>query len=153
VTAARLLTIAATAYGAATVYGTAIAARHDIPGEPLGFRLPPLPVRWSLLLGMGAGTAIPWVMAATAAVAARAATTGNPVHARVCTALGAASVVGTLVEPTTWRRRAWSLPIAGTVAANLAASAALAFAGNQVARASNRAATWGQTSAPATRHT
>jgi len=54
----------------------------------------------------------------------------------VCSVIGCASLVGTLVEPVTWHRRAWSVSIATTVAANLAASVALAVSGGQMRRES-----------------
>ena len=125
---------AAAAYGAATAYGSAISARYRIPAEPLGVQVP-VSARPSLAVGLGAGTAIPWLMAVGAAVAAHAS--GSDVrHARVCSVIGCASLVGTLVEPVTWHRRAWSASIAATVAANLAASAALAMSGSQLPRES-----------------
>ena len=113
------LIAAAVAYLAATAYGSAIAARFRIPAEPLGVHVP-VSVGRSLAVGLGAGTAIPWLMAVGAAAAAHASGS-DARHARVCSVIGCASFVGTLVEPVTWHRRAWSVSIATTVAANLAA--------------------------------
>jgi hypothetical protein len=121
------LRIAAWSFAAATVFGSAISMRHDVAGEPLGIR-PPLSTGSGILLGWGAGVAAPWPMPVLAVVAA-----SNRRFARrrgaVCAALGAACVVGSIVEPVTRRRRRWTPTIAMAIGLNLATSAAMLIAG------------------------
>ena len=76
-------------------------------------------------------------MAAAALIASVTAGPDRAGPARVCTGLGIASLLGTLVEPVTWRRRAFSTQVATTVAANVSASVVLAIAGRQAIRGVN----------------
>lgn len=122
------LLAAALGFAGASAFGSAVALRHDVPGEPLGFSVP-LSVSRGLLVGWGAGVAAPWPMPATALVAATAGSRvrGNP--GWVCVGLGIGCIAGTFVEPVTYHRRPWTPAIRAAIALNLLASAGLAAAG------------------------
>jgi hypothetical protein len=126
----RALLLAATAFAGATAVGSVVAIRDHLPGEPFGVTIP-LSVPAGLLAGWGAAVAAPWPMPATAAAAAaRAQRTGPSVAAgAVCAAIGLGCVVGTLAEPVTRHRAAWSPATRLAITGNLAASAALIWAG------------------------
>lgn len=116
--------IVALAYAVAATYGSWVTVRHDLPSEPFGREVVPLPARRAVALGLGGGTAIPAAMAALVVPAAlRADRDGR--WARVCVGVGSTSVVGTLVEAATWGRRAPGPDVAVSVVLNLAASALL----------------------------
>lgn len=69
----RALLGASLAFAAASVLGSVVAVRDQLPGEPLGVGIP-LSVPAGLLAGWGAAVAAPWPMpvaAITAAVTAR----------------------------------------------------------------------------------
>ncbi|MDQ3095187.1 MAG: hypothetical protein M3Q82_04385, partial [Actinomycetota bacterium] len=59
----------ALAFAAADAFGSVVAVRHDVAGEPLGVSIP-VTVRTGLMLGWGAGVAAPWPMPAAALIAA-----------------------------------------------------------------------------------
>jgi hypothetical protein len=121
---------ASLAFAGASVLGSVVTIRDQLPGEPLGVSIP-LSVPAGLLAGWGAAVAAPWPMpvaAVTAAAAARHREPGAGPGA-VCAAIGLGCIVGTLIEPVTRRPRSWS-PAAGlAIGVNLAASATLIGAG------------------------
>jgi hypothetical protein len=57
----RALLSASLAFAGATVLGSAVAIRDQLPGQPLGVSVP-LSVPAGLLVGWGAGAAAPWPM-------------------------------------------------------------------------------------------
>jgi hypothetical protein len=121
---------ASVAFAGATMLGSAVAIRDQLPGQPLGVSVP-LPVPAGLLAGWGAGVAAPWPMPVTAVIAAATARHQEPstLPGTVCTMIGLGCIFGTLIEPVTRRPRSWS-PAAGlAIGLNLAASAALIAAG------------------------
>ena len=126
----RTLLGASVAFAAAAAFGSAVAIRHDEPGEPLGLRIS-LTVPAGLLAGWGAGVAAPWPMPVAALVAATKARrpTANAAPGVVCAGLGIGCIVGTLIEPVTYRPQSWAPAIRMAIVSNLAASAALAAAG------------------------
>lgn len=123
-----LLLAAAAAYAGACAFGSAVAVRHDVPGEPFGVATP-LTVPVGLMLGWGAGVAAPWPMPVAALIAATRAGDGSAAPAYVSVGLGIACVVGTVIEPVTYRRSSWTPAVGAAVAANVAASAGLVAAG------------------------
>ncbi len=133
-TSDRGLAVASTAFGVATAFGSAVSARHDVRGRPFGISVP-LSVRSGLLLGWGAGVAAPWPMPAAALVAAGFARRGRFTDTAgiACLGLGLGCVVGTLVEPVTYRP-ASPLPVRVAILVNLGASLLLAVAGLRVLR-------------------
>ena len=94
----RPLVIAAAAFAASTAFGSVVAARENVQGAPLGIRLP-ISVRTGLLAGWGSGLSAPWPMPVVALIAALR---GGPTAGRICAAIGAGVIVGTVVEPVTW---------------------------------------------------
>jgi hypothetical protein len=121
---------ASVAFAGATMLGSAVAIRDQLPGQPLGVSVP-LSVPTGLLAGWGAGVAAPWPMPVTAVMAAATARRQEPstLPGTVCTMIGLGCIFGTLIEPVTRRPRSWS-PAAGlAIGLNLAASAALIAAG------------------------
>jgi hypothetical protein len=54
----RVLRGAAMAFAAADAFGSMVALRHDVAGEPFGLSIP-CTVRSGLLVGWGAGVAAP----------------------------------------------------------------------------------------------
>jgi hypothetical protein len=124
------LRMAAIAFAGAAGFGSAVALRSNVPGEPLGLKIS-LSVRSGLLVGWGAGVAAPWPMPVVgliaAAKAARGQRQGGP--GVVCAGLGVACVVGTLVEPVTHHRRPWTPAISAAILVNLGASLLLTAAG------------------------
>lgn len=120
------LVAASLAFAAATVFGSVVAARNDVPGEPLGIHAS-FSTTAGIAIGWGAGVAAPWPMPLTAVIVA----SGRSVRRRgaICAAVGAMCIAGTAVEPVTWRRRRWNREIAAALAANLAASAGMIGAG------------------------
>jgi hypothetical protein len=124
----RALLVAAAAFTGACAFGSAVAARHGIAGEPLGVQVP-LSVRTGLAVGWGAGVAAPWPMPAAALVAARVSDRNSRLPGLVCGGLGLACIAGTLVEPVTWRRRSRPPTARAAIAGNVVSSAVLAVAG------------------------
>jgi hypothetical protein len=122
------LLAAATAFAGACALGGAVAMREGIPGEPLGIRLP-ISVRTGVLVGWGAGVAAPWPMPAAALIAAVSSGRRSAVPGYLCAALGAACIVGTLIEPVSRRPRTWTPATRVAIATNLASSIALVAAG------------------------
>jgi hypothetical protein len=122
----RALLIASLAFVGATVLGSAVAIRDQLPGEPLGVRVP-LSVPVGVVTGWGAGIAAPWPMPVAAVMAATREPGAFP--GTVCAVIGLGCIFGTLIEPVTRRPRSWS-PAAGlAISLNVAASAALIAAG------------------------
>jgi F0F1-type ATP synthase membrane subunit c/vacuolar-type H+-ATPase subunit K len=120
---------ASLAFAGASMLGSVVAIRDQLPGEPLGVSIP-LSVPAGLLAGWGAAVAAPWPMpaaAVTAAVLARHRPAWGP--GAVCAAIGLGCMVGTLIEPVTRRPRSWSSATRVAIGVNLAASAALIGAG------------------------
>jgi hypothetical protein len=118
------------AFAGATVLGSVVAVRDQLPGEPLGVGIP-LSVTAGLLAGWGAAVAAPWPMPVAAVMAAAMAKRRKP-SARpgaVCAAIGLGCIVGTCIEPVTRRPRSWSVATRLAIGANLSASAALVGAG------------------------
>ena len=93
----RGLVAAAAGLAGATMFGAYDSARENISGEPLGQRLPGhVPVH--LRLGLGSGLSVPWPMPVAAMVAAlQSRPQTSP--GRVCAAVGAGVLGGTMVEP------------------------------------------------------
>jgi hypothetical protein len=119
------LLAAASGFAAATGYGARVAVREHVPGEPFGVRAPGQ-VATHLLLGWGAGISAPWPMPVTAVALALRGRAGAGTG---CLAIGAAFLLGQLVEPVTWGRRPSSPAITRSMALNLASGAALVLAG------------------------
>jgi hypothetical protein len=65
----RALLGASLAFAGATVLGSAVAIRDQLPGEPFGVSVP-LSVPVGVLAGWGAGIAAPWPMPIAAVIAA-----------------------------------------------------------------------------------
>jgi hypothetical protein len=118
------------AFAGASVLGSAVAIRDQLPGEPLGVSIP-LSVPAGLLAGWGAAVAAPWPMPVAAVMAAAAARRREPGPGpgAVCAAIGVGCIVGTVIEPVTRRPRSWSGATGLAIGVNLAASAALIGAG------------------------
>jgi hypothetical protein len=118
------------AFAAAAAFGSVVSIRHDVPGEPLGLRVD-LPVPAGLLVGWGAGVAAPWPMPVAALVAAAKGSRFSPRTAPgwVCGGLGAGCIVGTLVEPVTYKPWSSMPAVRMAIVINLATSSALAAAG------------------------
>jgi hypothetical protein len=129
------LRLAAWAFAGATVFGSAVSMRNQVPGEPLGIRLP-VSIRTALLIGWGAGVAAPWPMPVAAlAVTRRSGETAGTRAGLVCAGIGAVCIAGTLVEPLTRRPRAWTRGIRAAILANVATSLAMIAVGLGSARA------------------
>lgn len=125
----RQLRIAAEAFSAAALFGSAVSVRDRARGEPLGIRLP-LSVPVALLLGWGAGLAAPWPMPVAALIAARRyRISGRSRAGLVCAVLGGACIAGTLVEPVTRRPSTWTRAIGVAILANIATSVGMIAAG------------------------
>ena len=121
---------ASLAFAGATVLGSVVAIRDQLPGEPLGVSIP-LSVTAGLLAGWGAAVAAPWPMPVAAVTAAAMARRRRPSvrPGAVCAAIGLGCIVGTCIEPVTRRPRSWSVATRLAIGANLSASAALVAAG------------------------
>jgi F0F1-type ATP synthase membrane subunit c/vacuolar-type H+-ATPase subunit K len=121
---------ASLAFAGATVLGSVVAIRDQLPGEPLGVGIP-LSVTAGLLAGWGAAVAAPWPMpvaaVTVAAMAKQRKLSGGP--GAVCAAIGLGCIVGTCIEPVTRQPRSWSVATRLAIGANLSASAALVGAG------------------------
>ena len=121
---------ASAAFAGAAALGSAVAIRHDVPGEPFGLRIG-LSVRSGLLVGWGAGVAAPWPMPVAALMAAATAgrSRASAAPGFICVGLGIGCIAGTLIEPVTYQRRSWGPAIRVAIVINLVASASLAAAG------------------------
>ena len=117
-------------FAGAAAWGSAVAIRDQLPGQPLGITVP-LSVPAGLMAGLGAGVAAPWPMPGAAVAAAVAARhrAPSPRPGTVCAMIGAGCIVGTLIEPVTRRPRSWSRGTALAIGFNTVASAALIAAG------------------------
>jgi hypothetical protein len=125
----RALGAAAFAFACATGFGSAVAIRDDVTGEPLHIRVP-LSVPSAVLVGWGAGVAAPWPMPAAALWASRfSRREGGPGPALICSGLGIGCIVGTLIEPVTYRRASWTRATRAAILLNVTASVALAVTG------------------------
>ena len=123
----RALLGASLAFAGATVLGSAVAIRDQLPGEPFGVSVP-LSVPVGVLAGWGAGIAAPWPVAAVIS-AAPAQREPEAFPGTVCTVIGLGCIFGTLIEPVTRRPRSWSPAACLAIGLNVAASAALIAAG------------------------
>jgi hypothetical protein len=125
----RSLASAAALFAASTVFTTVVGAREpQLPGEPLGLRLPGN-VPQHLALGLGSGVAAPWPMPVLAAWSAWRAKPTAAWPARTIATLGGGVLAGTLVEPASWGRRPRSALAKATVPVNLLSGAAMLLAG------------------------
>lgn len=126
----RALLGASLAFAAASVLGSVVAVRDQLPGEPLGVGIP-LSVPAGLLAGWGAAVAAPWPMPVAAITAAVTARHREPSTrpGLACAAIGLGCIAGTLIEPVTRRPRSWTSATRLAIGVNLAASAALTGAG------------------------
>ena len=117
-------------FAGAAVWGSAVAIRNQLPGQPLGITVP-LSVSAGLVAGWGAGVAAPWPMpvAAIAAAATARFRAPSPRPGNVCAIIGTGCIVGTLIEPVTERPGSWSRATALAIGFNIAASAGLIAAG------------------------
>jgi len=121
----RLLRAAALGFAGAAAHGSVVSARHTVPGEPCGLRLP-LSVPVGLLVGWGGGVAAPWPMPVTALWVTRRSGPSGPSRAWLCAAVGIGCLVGTAIEPVTHDHGSRTPAIRRAIALNVAASAALA---------------------------
>ena len=123
------LRAAALGFAAATGYNSVVAIRENLPGEPLGLRIP-LSVPSGILAGWGSAVAAPWPMPVLAlAAAARAGREGVAGPALVCLGIGVAGIVGILIEPNTYRATSWTPVTRRAVVAHVVSSMTLAGAG------------------------
>lgn len=125
-----------------TAVGAVVSAKMNIPGEPWNMQVPGS-VRVHLAAGLGSGLSAPWAMPVATLVAA-SGRSGARWPAWTCVGVGSALLVGTLVEPVTWGRRARSPVVAASVLLNLVSAAALVAAGwrSLVAGSGARARGW-----------
>ena len=137
---------AAMVFAGAAGFGSLVALREDIPGEPLGLTIP-LSVPSGLLVGWGAGVAAPWPMPVTALLAASKASRrdGKVGPGVVCAGLGLGCIFGTLIEPVTRRQRSLSPAVRTAIGINVAASlflmaAGLSYRASVLARPSDQSA-------------
>jgi hypothetical protein len=126
----RALRASALGFTFATAYNSVVAIREDLPGEPLGIRVP-LSVSAGTLAGWGSAVAAPWPMPALALLAAARQTRqeGAAGPSLVCAGLGIAGIVGILIEPNTYKTKSWTPATRRAVVTHLAASMTLAGAG------------------------
>jgi hypothetical protein len=102
--AGRAMRGAAVAFAGATVYRGATAIREDLPGEPLGVRIP-LSVSTAVAVGRGSAISAPWLIPLAGLVAV---TRPGSCSGLVCAGLGLAGIVGICLEPNTYRAGTWS---------------------------------------------
>jgi hypothetical protein len=125
-----LLAAPAALFLAVSAYAAAVSVQEPhLPGEPLGIHVPGQ-VHTHLLLGLGSGVSAPWPMPVAAAWTAVRARPGSRRAARTVAGIGAALILGTLVEPVTWGRRPASRRAAITVPLHLLTGAAMVSAGS-----------------------
>jgi hypothetical protein len=138
-TSGRALRGAAVGFALATAYGSAVAIRENLPGEPLGLRVP-FSVRTGIWVGWGAAVAAPWPMpVAGLLIAARSSRT--PVNERdaarpglVCAVLGLAGIVGIFMEPNTYKAQNWCPATRRAALLHVATSVALVGTGKRYMR-------------------
>ena len=124
-------------FSATTAYGAVVGVREDLPDEPFGWR-PPGEVSTLQAIGLGSGAMAPWPMPLAAVIAALTVRPGSTLPAQVCLGIGAACLVGTVVEPVTWGRRSTSRATTITTALYLLSGSALVLAGRRAVIASRR---------------
>jgi hypothetical protein len=123
------LRAAALGFACATGYNSVVAIREQLPGEPLGLRIP-ISVSTGILVGWGSAVAAPWPMPVVAlAAAARAGRDGATGPTLVCLGLGVAGIVGILIEPNTYNAKSWTRSTRRAVIAHVVSSVTLAGAG------------------------
>ena len=130
VSSATGLRWAAIGFALATGYNSGVAIREDLPGEPLGVRVP-ISVRTGILAGWGSCVAAPWPMPLVGLLAMRRLAqgkTGNKAG-HVCAGLGAAGLIGILIEPNTYRAANWTRHTRRAVHLHVASCATLVGAG------------------------
>ncbi len=121
---------AALGFALVTGHNSVVAIRENLPGEPFGIRLP-ISVRTGILTGWGSCVAAPWPMPVLGLLAVRhlpEATVGKK-PANVCATLGAAGLVGLLIEPNTYWAKSWTRPTRRAILLHVGASAGLVAAG------------------------
>jgi hypothetical protein len=125
----RALRAAALGFACATLYNSVVAIRENVPGEPLGIRMP-LSVSSGILVGWGSAVAAPWPMpvAALFAAARRTGRDGAARSALVCAGIGVAGIIGILIEPNTYNANSWTPATRRAVIAHVTTSATLAGA-------------------------
>jgi hypothetical protein len=125
-----ILRAAALAFAGATGYNSVVAIRDNVPGEPLGVRIP-LRVPTGILVGWGSAIAAPWPMPALALLAAARQPEQDTQNtsALICAGIGVAGIVGILIEPNTYKAKSWTSATRRAVVAHVATSAILAGAG------------------------
>ena len=133
----RNLLLAATAYAATAAYGGVVSLRHDVPDEAVGVHWPDR-VPLTLAAGLGSGTSAPWPMPLATLVAARRADGDAEWPAKVFTAIGWATIFGTLAEPATWGTHGHSRDLTAASALHLLMGAALVAAGHRAGHHSER---------------
>jgi hypothetical protein len=120
---------AAFGFACATGYNSIVAIRENVPGTPLGIRIP-LPVSTGIMIGWGSAVAAPWPMPALALFAARPTLQERRARAALaCVGIGIAGIVGILIEPNTYDTKSWTPAIRRAVVLHVATSATLAAAG------------------------
>lgn len=125
----RSLLAAASMSVATAAAATSVSLRHpDLPGEPFGLRIPGSVPR-HLALGLGSAVAVPWPMPIIALVAAVKDEPGRTLPARTCAVIGAAMLIGTVVEPASWGLRPRSDAARATAVMHLLSGSALFLAG------------------------
>ena len=126
----RALRAAALGFAGATGYNSVVAIRENVPGEPLGLRIP-LSVSTGIAVGWGSAVAAPWPMPVIALLAAarQARRDGGAGPALVCAGIGVAGIVGILIEPNTYNAKTWTPATRRAVVAHVVSSVALAGAG------------------------
>jgi hypothetical protein len=126
----RALRAAALGFAGATGYNSVVAIREKLPGEPLGIRIP-LSVPTGVLMGWGSAVSAPWPMPVCALLAAnrQAGRDGVAGPALVCAGIGAAGIVGILIEPNTYNAKSWTPATRRAVVAHVATCVTLAAAG------------------------
>ena len=110
---------AAGLFAGCSALGAAISLRQDIPGEPLGIRVPGT-VATHLAIGWGSALSAPAPMQVAALAAAFSARPGLTWPARTLTGIGVAALAGILAEPVTWGRRPRSWAVAALLPLELA---------------------------------
>jgi hypothetical protein len=146
VDAVKTLRSAAMIFAGAAGFGSMVAVRANVPGEPLGLTIP-LSVPSGIAVGWGAGVAAPWPMPVTALLAASRASRrdGKVGPGVVCAGLGLGCILGTLIEPVTRRQKTESPAVRTAIGFNVGASlflmaAGLSYRAGVLARRSDQAA-------------
>ena len=130
------LATAAGAFAGATAFGGVVAVSTETPCRPFG-RTVPGSVAVQEGLGLGSGLSAPWPLAAGALWQSLLGDAESPLPGRVCAVMGgAAALLDTLVQPSTWRPRSFGAAVAAGL--NVLTSSALLTAGVLSARAAAR---------------